>query len=203
MGRSPSEKVSSIPLAKAELRARVLAARDVMDVRTRAHASAAIASALLQLEALRGAGAVLAYSSFGTELNTRSFLDFVIASGRNLVLPRVDRAARLLRLYAVADLDHDLASGTWGIREPDPDRCREVTLGDVDFVLVPGVAFDTRGGRLGYGGGFYDRLLAAAEPSLPLVAAAFAVQVVDAVPVEDHDRTMNVLVTDLATSAIR
>lgn len=189
--------------AKADLRARVLAARDALDGQFRADAAAAILSTLLQLEELTRAGSVLAYSSFGTELDTHGFLDRVIESGRHLVLPRVDRAERRLRLYAVADLDRDLASGTWGIREPDPDRCREVTLTDVDFVLVPGVAFDTRGGRLGYGGGFYDRLLATAEPSLPRVAAAFAVQVVDAVPVEDHDRTMTTLVTERGAIAIR
>jgi 5-formyltetrahydrofolate cyclo-ligase len=203
LARSPAGEKSSVAQAKADLRARVLAARDALDGQFRANAAAAILSTLLQLEELTRAGSVLAYSSFGTELDTHGFLDRVIESGRQLVLPRVDRAERRLRLYAVADLDRDLASGTWGIREPDPDRCREVTLADVDFVLVPGVAFDTRGGRLGYGGGFYDRLLATAEPSLPRVAAAFAVQVVDAVPVEGHDRTMTTLVTERGTIAIR
>lgn len=203
MARGPLKEASPVAQAKADLRARVLTARDGMEAQLRAHASAAITSVLWQLEALTAARSVLAYSSFGAELDTRGFLDRVLESGRNLVLPRVDRGARRLCLYAVADLDRDLASGTWGIREPDPDRCREVTLTDVDFVLVPGVAFDARGGRLGYGGGFYDRLLADAQPSLPCVAAAFAVQVVDTVPVEDHDRTMTALVTERGTIAIR
>jgi 5-formyltetrahydrofolate cyclo-ligase len=198
-----ADEPPSVVQAKAVLRARVLSARDALSTAVRAQASAAITAELLRSGALAGARSVLAYSSFGSELDTRDFLGRVIAMGRQLVLPRVDRTARRLRLHAVGDLDRDLAAGTWGIREPDPARCREVTLSDVDFVLVPGVAFDVRGGRLGYGGGFYDRLLADAAPMLPCVAAAFALQVVDAVPTEGHDRSMSALVTEHGTIAIR
>lgn len=193
----------SVAQAKAALRARVLADRDALSSEVRAQASADITAHLVALPALAGAGRVLGYSSFGSELDTRNLLEHVIASGRCLVLPRVDRSARRLRLYVVTSLEHDLAAGTWGIREPDPDRCREVTLTDIDFVLVPGVAFDVRGGRLGYGGGYYDRLLADGAATLPCVAAAFALQVVDAVPREAHDRSMSALVTERGTTAIR
>ena len=193
----------SVAQAKAALRTRVLTDRDALSSEVRAQASADITAHLVALPALAGAGRVLAYSSFGSEFDTRSLLDHVIASGRCLVLSRVDRGAHRLRLYAVANLERDLAAGTWGIREPDPDRCREVTLTDVDFVLVPGVAFDVRGGRLGYGGGYYDRLLADGAATLPCVAAAFALQVVDAVPREAHDRSMSALVTERGTTAIR
>ena len=108
-----------------------------------------------------------------------------------------------LRLYAVASLTEDLLPGVWGIREPDPARCREASIEEIDFILVPGVAFDASGGRLGYGGGFYDRLLGHARPGVPKVAGAFSLQVVAAVPVEDHDCRVTTLVTETETIPFR
>jgi 5-formyltetrahydrofolate cyclo-ligase len=188
---------------KAEMRAEVLAAREGLDARWRAQASAAITEALLRLPALAGVRTLLSYASFGTEFDTRAFNEHVLASGRSLLLPRVDRTVKRLRLYAVASLTDDLVPGVWGIREPDPARCREASIDEADFVLVPGVAFDAIGGRLGYGGGFYDRLLAGAKPGLPKVVAAYSTQVVPSVPVDDHDCRITTLVTEIETIAIR
>ena len=97
----------------------------------------------------------------------------------------------------------DVVPGVWGILEPDPARCREATIDEADFVLMPGVAFDRSGGRLGYGGGFYDRLLAGADTGLSKVAAAFSIQVVDAVPTDSHDVRITTLVTETGTNSTR
>ena len=94
------------------------------------------------------------------------------------------------------DLDADLTPGPWGIREPDPRRCPPVRPGDVDLVLVPGVAFDAGGGRLGYGGGYYDRLLGTCAEATTLVAAAFEVQMVERVPMGPGDRRVDLVVTE-------
>lgn len=203
MAEAPNSAPPSIVSAKAALRARVLAARDALPAQFRAQASATITGRLVRLEGFPTARSVLAYSSFGSEFDTGAFNAHVIGSGRQLVLPRVDRTARRLRLYVVDDLERDLLAGTWGIREPDPETCREVTIDEVDFALVPGVAFDAHGHRLGYGGGFYDRLLAPAPAELPRVVAAFSAQVVDVVPTEAHDCAMTTLVTELETTAFR
>jgi 5,10-methenyltetrahydrofolate synthetase len=188
---------------KTAMRAAVIAARDRLDGPRRSQAGDAITAGLLRLPAQVGARTLLSYASFGTEFDTRAFNEHVLASGRSLLLPRVDRAIRRLRLYAVASLADDLLPGVWGILEPDPARCREASIEEVDFILVPGVAFDESGGRLGYGGGFYDRLLARVRPDIPRVAGAFSLQVVAAVPVEDHDCRVTTLVTENATIAIR
>jgi 5-formyltetrahydrofolate cyclo-ligase len=152
-----------------------------------------ITDALVALPEYRRAAVVLAYMSMGAEFETDTFVRRVLADCKTLLLPRVNRVLRRLDLYAVGDLDHDLAPGVWGIREPMPERCQTATA-DVDFVLVPGLAFDVRGGRLGYGGGFYDRLLAA----LPAVrvAAAFSAQIVEAVPMSAHDQYVDLIVTE-------
>jgi 5-formyltetrahydrofolate cyclo-ligase len=183
--------------AKAALRREILARRDALAPDARARLSAAVIARVAALDAFRQARVILGYASFGSELCTRPFLDAVLAGGRALVLPRVERAARRLALHEVRDLDAELQPGTWGIPEPAPRRCRAVASGEIDFVLVPGVVFDRGGGRIGYGGGYYDRLLAAwPEPLPPLVAAAFALQLVPAVPVLATDRRVDLVVTE-------
>jgi 5-formyltetrahydrofolate cyclo-ligase len=140
---------------------------------------------------------IMACASFGSELQTDEFLRHVQDQGKILLLPRVNRLRELLEVYWVQDPVKDLQVGTWGIREPRPDRCARVAPAVIDFVLVPGLAFDRRGGRLGYGGGFYDKLLAErVSPCAWLVAGAFENQMVEKVPVDEHDMPMDVVVTE-------
>ncbi len=181
--------------AKDALRRAVLLRRDALPGGERALLSGRIITTILDLPTYQEADAVLAYASFGTELQTDELLRRVLADGKTLVLPRVERGG--LGLYEVRDLAGDLAPGTWGIREPEPDRCPPADAGGVGFALVPGVAFDRRARRLGYGGGFYDRLLAGGLPdATPLVSGAFEVQIVDEVPTDPHDAPVDFVVTE-------
>jgi 5,10-methenyltetrahydrofolate synthetase len=184
---------------KAELRRRVLAARDALGPAARARLAAAIFERVVALEAFRAAPVVLAYASIGSEPATGPFLAAVLAGGRGLVLPRIDRARRRLELYHVTDPGADLRPGVWGIAEPDPARCAPAPLGEIALALVPGVVFDPRGGRIGYGAGYYDRLLAAWTAPPLLVAAAFGIQVVDEVPMGPRDRRVDRVVTETDT----
>jgi 5,10-methenyltetrahydrofolate synthetase len=185
---------------KAALRRETLARRDALDPGVRARLASIALSRVMALSAYRQARAVLAYASFGSELDTRLFLREVLASGQLLALPRVDRAARRLALHQVRDLDAELQAGTWGISEPDSARCRIVAPGEIDFILVPGLVFDRDGGRIGYGAGYYDRLLTAwPAPVPPLVAAAFEVQLVPAVPMLASDRRVDLIVSESGT----
>lgn len=181
--------------AKAALRREVLRRRDALPEAERASLSQQIFSEVPRLPAYSRSGVVLAYASFDSEPETRDFLLRVLQDGKTLLLPRVEPGG--LALYAARDLEADLAPGKWGIPEPLPDRCPRVDPARTEFVLVPGVAFCRAGGRLGYGGGYYDRLLAGAVPDkTPLVAAAFEVQIVDRVPVDPHDAPVDVVITE-------
>jgi 5-formyltetrahydrofolate cyclo-ligase len=139
---------------------------------------------------------VLLFAGFGSEVDTGDLLRESLRMGKRLVLPRVDPETRRLQLREVRSLDADLAPGTWGIPEPIPDRCPEVALDDVDFVLVPGVAFDRQLRRLGYGGGYYDGVLAAVGGRAPAIAVGFGMQVVAQVPADEHDVCVPVLITE-------
>ncbi|MFY9588154.1 MAG: 5-formyltetrahydrofolate cyclo-ligase, partial [Actinomycetota bacterium] len=156
----------------------------------RAAAGAAVAERLAGLPEIVGAGAVLGFASFGTELPTDPVMAWVLGSGRRLLMPYVDGAG--LRAAEVRSVE-DLAPGYRGIREP----VQRVAIdpSEADVILVPGVAFDERGRRLGYGGGFYDAFLAGIERRAPRVGLCFDVQIVDEVPAGGGDESVDVIVT--------
>ena len=183
-------------MSKSEIRKRILAAREALDPATRRDLGARITPRLLALPAYRDARCVMAYVGFGAEFDTGAFIADVLASGKSLVLPRVERAARSIRLHAVRDPVTELAPGVWGIREPRADICAEVSPAAVDFVLVPGVAFTPRCERLGYGGGYYDRLIRGSAVRPALAAAAFSLQVVPELPVTPTDQTVDLVITE-------
>jgi 5-formyltetrahydrofolate cyclo-ligase len=181
---------------KRELRRQILAARSALDPAERLRLSSAIAARLLNLPEFERARCVLAYLSFGSELDTHDFVVKLLARGCELVLPRIDLANRRLNLYRVTDPEAQTVAGVWGIQEPDPDRCAIADIAAIDAALVPGVAFTSRCERMGYGGGFYDALIREWPKPPPLIAGAFSLQVVEAVPWGPDDRPIDAVVTD-------
>jgi 5,10-methenyltetrahydrofolate synthetase len=196
MTRGAASSPEAIKQAKAELRQAILARRDAADASRRSRDSQTIMQKLCALPAYRAANVVAAYASFGSEIDTSGFLARILADGKQLVLPRINRAQRALELRHVADLRADLVSGVWGIREP-AERCPLQSLAKVEFMLVPGVAFAPSGARLGYGGGFYDRLLASLDRRVPRIAAAFQLQMMDQLPEGPHDERVDIVVTQM------
>jgi 5-formyltetrahydrofolate cyclo-ligase len=181
--------------AKAALRQTVLVRRDAVDVASRIRNSQTITPKLVALPAYRAANVVAAYASFGSEFDTSEFLARLLRDGKQLLLPRINHAQRTLELRHVIDPGVDLVSGVWGIREP-AERCPIISVSKVEFMLVPGVAYTASGARLGYGGGFYDRLLASLDRRVVRIAAAFATQMVDQLPEGPHDQRVDRVVTE-------
>jgi 5-formyltetrahydrofolate cyclo-ligase len=189
---------ASLREAKRALRDRVLRARDALPAPDRVRGGAAIATAIAARADFRAADTVLLAVSFRSEWDTRALLAAGLAAGKTVAAPRVDAASRMLEACKVLDLDRDLAPGFRGIPEPLP-HCAAVPLPAIDWVLVPGVAFDTGGYRIGYGGGYYDRLLPLLRRDAHRVAGAFELQVVDRVPTAPHDLTVDAIVTEQRT----
>ena len=187
------------------IRKSIIALREQLPPDTRAAHSAAITERLLQLPEYRQAVVVLGYMNIGAEFASEIWINQVLADGKKLALPCVNRQTNQLDLYWVDDPGTQLAPGLWGIREPVVERCERVaTLNEVEFALLPGVAFTRDGARLGYGGGFYDKLLAhfreqngTHRPAL--VAAAFALQIVEQIPQEETDIKVEWIVTEHET----
>jgi 5-formyltetrahydrofolate cyclo-ligase len=186
---------------KRDLRRRVLAARDALPASVRADLSRRIAVHLRALPALVRAQAVLAYLPFGSELDIADWLREIVRTGRLLALPRVDRLRRELGVHRVGDLERDVVAGPLGIREPNPASCSRVPLQRIDAIVAPGVAFTATGLRLGYGGGYYDRLLGGwPAPRPTVIAAAFSIQVVPEVPAGPNDVAVDIVVTEIGVA---
>ena len=188
---------SALRLAKQSLRGRVLAARDDLAPQVRSAGAHAIRERLSALASLSRAKCVLMTLPFRSEWDTRPLVEDALLEGRRVVVPRVDREARMLVLHAINDVERDIVPGYVGVPEPRP-ALPVVHPGDVDWVLVPGVAFDAGGRRLGYGGGFFDRLLPSIPREAPRIAGAFDVQIVDEVPAGPLDHRVDAVATPSA-----
>lgn len=187
----------SLATQKQILRKNILAAREACPYADRVAADRAITARILAMPEYLNAMMVLGYMNFGSEFGSELWVARALADGKRLVLPRVNRHSNELDLYRVDDLESQLAPGLWGIAEPVPERCERLNqLNEVEFALLPGLAFTRQGARLGYGGGYYDKLLARSKPHPVLVAAAYGLQVVQDVPQEATDIRVAWVVTE-------
>ncbi len=204
MGQKGGAAMSAQAMKRA-IRQRIIAGREQLPAGFRAQHSAGISRRIAQLPEYQAARVVLGYMNFGAEFESGIWVRQVLADGKILLLPRVNAATRELEMYRVMDMDMQLAPGAYGIREPLPERCTAARLGEAEFILLPGVAFGRDGARLGYGGGFYDKLLArldeegglAHRPAL--AAGAYSMQLVENIPQEVTDRKVEWLVTENET----
>jgi 5-formyltetrahydrofolate cyclo-ligase len=178
---------------KQQLREQILSARLRLDGAVRAERSRAACERLVALDPFRSASTLALYPAIGAEADPGAAARAAAAAGKRLAWPRLDPASRRLSFAACAP--EDLVAGGRGTRQPPPDA-PPVALDELDCIVVPGVAFDATGHRLGRGGGYYDATLAALPARTHRVALAFELQVVDAIPGEPHDVPVHVVVTE-------
>jgi len=179
---------------KADFRKVAIERRDAISAAERREKDLAICTRLFASTAYSSARTVMLYASFRSEVGTNAILEHALNNKKRTVLPLVNRDERTLELYEVRD-EGDLVAGYMGIPEPGPDTMK-ADVDSIDLILVPGVAFDTRCGRLGYGGGYYDRLIGDMGTVPYLTALAYEEQVVDRLPLESHDIRMDRVLTE-------
>lgn len=173
-----------------------LALRDALSHALRQEKSALIRKKLWDIEGIAGAKHFMIYVNFRSEVETLSLFDDCYQKSIQVSVPLTVTQPPQLIPYVITNPDHDLRPGYCGIPEPDTNRLTPCDPREIDVVLVPGSVFDPHGGRLGYGGGYYDRFFANAAPNALRIALAFELQVVDWVGVMDHDEKMHYLVTE-------
>jgi 5-formyltetrahydrofolate cyclo-ligase len=172
--------------AKASLRASVLAARGALTSDQRGAAGRRLRDAMLALPEMQMAGTIAAYVSVGTEPDTRGLLFALWKRGTYVLLPVLLPGGDLD--WASYEGPDSLAPGPRGLLEPTEPRRGVMAIKSADVVIVPALAVDRRGRRLGRGGGSYDRALARVGASILTIAPLYDGELVAGVPVADHDQ---------------
>jgi 5-formyltetrahydrofolate cyclo-ligase len=181
---------------KKELRKKIIDLRDQLPPEERKEKSNLIAENLFSLPAYREAKVVMFFISFGSEVDTKMMVEETIRRGKIALAPKALPKTRELVPSQIIDWDKDLAPGAYDIPEPREERLRPYEPERIDLLMVPGVAYDTKGNRLGYGGGYYDRFFSLLKPGTPLVALVFDLQIQGEIPVDEWDRRVDCIVTD-------
>lgn len=160
-----------------------------------------IVARFMELPEFEHAQTVLFYVDVRTEVRTRQALPKAIETGKRIVVPWCNAAGEL-ELFLLTNMD-ELALGMYRILEPREELRhlpeKQISPEELDLIMVPGVAFDRRGGRTGHGKGYYDKLLEHARPDCPLVALAFECQLFPEIPMQVHDVFMDKIMTEAAT----
>ena len=151
---------------------------------------------LFELANFQEAKIALLYINRGCEVSSQEIISRSLAINQIVVLPVFDIKKFRITLFKIDNLDSDTKVGATGIIEPDKIKCKAIPIERLDIAIIPGVAFDEKGGRIGSGEGYYDRLI----PKLPIttrkVALALEDQIIQQVPMESHDRYMDIIITE-------
>lgn len=182
-------------MTKGQVRRQLLRRLKQQEGNERIRRSEAIRRKVFRLPAFRRAKTVCCYVSLPYEVQTWRMIEGMLTQGKRVVVPVVEPRTKRLRLSELRDPAAELARGRLGVWEPRPSARRPVPVRDVDLLLVPGVAFDRRGRRLGHGLGCYDRFLARVPVATPTVGLAFRFQLLDRLPAAAHDHAVQTVLT--------
>lgn len=156
-------------------------------------ASARIARRLFAMPEFKKARNIIFYVSKGCEVDTHAMIKKAIGMGKKVIVPVSDTKRKTLLLSELKDFSH-LAPGAYGILEPRKEKIGKFPARELGLAVVPGVAFDEKGARIGFGGGYFDKLLK--KVHAPVVALAFDFQIVDEIACEPHDARVHKIITE-------
>ena len=187
------------------LRNTTLGRRDSLNQAEQIAKSEQIIVNLLELPVIQRAATLFVYVNFRSEVRTVSFIKQCLQEKKNVGVPVTHVHEKRLQVIQIHDLEKDLHKGYCGIPEPIAvlQQTMEIEPSTIDVAIVPGSVFDRQGGRLGYGGGYYDRFLAEAAPRAKRIALAYELQLVDTIKLQPHDQLMDWVITEKNSYPIR
>ena len=180
---------------KTSIRKKVLEKRNNKKSEDLVRKSNQIKKRLFELEEFKSSKTVVFYVSINREVFTHDMIKEAIKTKR-VVVPTINLKQKKLELSELKSFDH-LAPSTFGILEPKKEFIKPIKLEDVDLIIVPGIAFDKKGNRVGYGKGYFDRLLE--KTKAPIVALGYDFQIVPSIECSHHDVRVNKIVTESRT----
>ncbi|MFH1240400.1 MAG: 5-formyltetrahydrofolate cyclo-ligase [Candidatus Diapherotrites archaeon] len=180
---------------KQKLREKIMALRDAHaheDITFKSHE---IKKRLFNLSEFKKAKNVMFYAAMKGEVKTRAMIQETLAMGKKVIVPITDFEKQEISISEIKSFT-ELEEKKCGLYEPKKEFFREFDPKKVDFIIVPGLAFDCEGDRIGYGFGFYDKFLLKIKPTIPTVGLAFEFQIVYEIPREKHDVPIHKIVTE-------
>lgn len=151
---------------------------------------------LLEFANFREAQLSLLYIGRSSEIPTEKIIRDSLEMKKGIVLPSFSDARNAINLLRIHNYDTDLIKGEDGILEPNPETCKKVNLDQIDIAVIPGLAFDEKGGRLGFGESFYNRLIAKLPETTRKISIAFEEQVADHIQMESRKYNLDIIITD-------
>ncbi len=136
------------------------------------------------------------YTPASTEIPTEAVIRKALEIEKGIILPVFTDAKNAFRLYKISDYDKDLVMNANDMLEPNPERCKKVSLEEVDIAIIPGLAFDDKGGRVGFGNNYYSKLITKLPETCRKVALAYEEQIVDQIQMESRKFTVDIIITD-------
>lgn len=180
---------------KKDLRKEMLKKRSALSNEIREEDSKTVANSLYETEHYKKAETIMAFLSFGSELNTRYLIEDSIAKGKIVVIPVMVPETKELKISRILDYS-ELEIGHYNIMTPKEEFLRFLDPKTIDLILVPGLIFARDGYRVGYGGGYYDRFLAGIDNSVAKIAIGFDMQIIDRVPTDHYDIPVDYILTE-------
>ena len=182
-------------MTKGQLRTTLIRRLKQQEEHERRRSSEEIWRKVIRLTAFRRARTVCCYVALPYEVQTWRMIEEMLIRGKRVVVPLAQPRTKQLLLSEVRDPTTELARGAFGVREPVASARRPVPVRELDLVLVPGIAFDRQGHRLGHGHGYFDRLLARIPKAIPTIGLAFRFQLHDRLPTAAHDLAVSRVLT--------
>jgi 5-formyltetrahydrofolate cyclo-ligase len=197
-----AEAPQPVPPAKHALRETMRERLAAMTPEERREASSLACGRLINLDEFRHASVVMLYMPLASEVDTTAIAIRCFQAGKTICVPRVDWERRDMVAVEVNSFDdHYMETDDHGLRTPKGGR--RIVPSSIDLVVVPALAFDTHGNRLGRGGGYYDRFLSQLRRAAKTVGLGYDVQIVDQVPADERDVQVGIVVTDRRVSHSR
>lgn len=180
---------------KKELRKEILRKRQVMDTIEKEKADNKITDEFLKTDYYKKAEKIFIYVSYDSEINTKGIINRALSDNKKIYVPRTDFKTKNMDAVEIIALA-ELMENSYGILEPSIEK-KSINPNNLDLIVVPGVAFDRNGGRMGYGAGFYDRYFKKlSNKKIKKLVLAYDLQVVAEVPMEECDVPVDYIITE-------
>ncbi len=188
--------MEEIQVTKTQIRSEIANTVGALSEEERAEKTKAIEKRLFEFANFLESKVTMLYVNNNNEVATKNILFRSYAYSKIVVLPAYSTDTFEMTLMKVDTLEKDLSIGPRGIYQPNPDRCKVVPIDRIDIAIIPAIALDEKGGRIGSGQGYYDRLIPNLAITTRKVALALEEQIIQQAPIESHDKHVDIIITD-------